>query len=67
MKHQRRLTGLRAIWNPCRSPAKSNMDALSFRDCAQLCAPRKQQTPREGGHEQPLEDDIHHEARGNAR
>src|SRR5574340_1272811 len=61
MRHQSRLTGLRAIWNPCRRPAKSNMDARSFSVASGL----EEESPREWGHEQALEDDIDHEARDN--
>src|SRR5512147_1255668 len=61
MRHQSRLTGLRAIWNPCRRPAKSNMDARSFFVAGGL----EEEPPWEGGHKQPLEDEIDNEARGN--
>src|SRR5512136_274282 len=35
MRHQRRFTGLKAIWKPCQRPRMSNMVTVSF--CAVEC------------------------------
>src|SRR5512139_2327637 len=56
-----RLTGVKAIWNPCRSPPTSNIGSASPRGTRRHAGPHRrleEQSPRKRGLQETVEDQV---------